>query len=58
MKFAKFWHITCISTTNRRKVINSQKQSGFLAHPCIIVSAVKAVINASADSVAKYLELD
>jgi len=29
IKFAKFWHITRISITNRRKVINFQKQSGF-----------------------------
>jgi len=25
------WHITCISTANCRKVINCQKQPGFLA---------------------------
>ena len=29
IKFAKFWHITHISTTNHRKVINSEKQSIF-----------------------------
>ena len=29
----KFWHITCLLTTNCCKVINSQKQSSFLAHP-------------------------
>jgi len=38
INFAKFWHITCISTTNRRKVINSEKQSGFFGPPCMSVS--------------------
>jgi len=33
IKFAKRWHITRISITNCRKVINFQNQSGFLAHP-------------------------
>ena len=38
IKFAKFRHITRISSTNRRKVINSQKWSSFFGPPCIIVS--------------------
>ena len=34
-KFAKFWRITRLSTTNPRKVINSQKWSSFFGPPCI-----------------------
>ena len=34
IKLAKFWHITRISSTNRRKVINSQKWSSFFGPPC------------------------
>jgi len=29
----KFWDITCLSTANHHKVINSQKTVRFLAHP-------------------------
>jgi len=32
-KFANFWHITRLSITNHRKLINIQKWSVFLAHP-------------------------
>ena len=32
-KFAKFWHITRLSITGHRKVINSQNSVRFLAHP-------------------------
>ena len=31
-KFGIFLHITCLSAVKRREV-NSQKKSGFLAHP-------------------------
>jgi len=32
-KFAKFWHITLLFITGRRKVINFQNSVRFLAHP-------------------------
>ena len=45
IKFATFWHITRISTANRRKVINSEKQSGFLAHPVeVTLSSLSAAV--------------
>ena len=33
IKLRKFWHTVRLSRTNRHKVIKSEKQSGFLAHP-------------------------
>ena len=33
-KFANFWHITRLSITNHRKVINIQKWSDFFGPPC------------------------
>ena len=35
MKFWNFWHITRLSIISRCKVIWSQIQSGFLAHPVV-----------------------
>jgi len=33
-KFGNVWHITRLSVTNCREVINSQKQSSFYGPPC------------------------
>jgi len=33
IKLRKFWHTARLSRTNRHKVIKSEKQSGFFAHP-------------------------
>jgi len=32
--FWNFWHITCISTANRCKVINAQTGPAFIGPPC------------------------
>ena len=37
IKFRKFWHTARFSTTNRHKVIKSEKQSGFFGPPCIFL---------------------
>jgi len=38
IKLRKFWHTARLSRTNRHKVIKSEKQSGFLAHPVYLLT--------------------
>ena len=40
-----FWHIKCLSTIKGRKVINSEKQSVFLAHPVYYADANFLMVN-------------
>ena len=42
IKLRKFWHTARLSRTNRHKVIKSEKQSVFLAHP-VYTATVKSV---------------
>jgi len=39
--FSTKWHINYISSSFLLKVINSQKQYGFLAHPVLIIQHIK-----------------
>ena len=49
--FQNFWHITCLSTGNRRWVINAQTGPVFLAHPVeYILMYTAAVSQANAET--------